>query len=64
MSLMTVSKASPAVCTPWVYCRWTSSSGVSSSNPVSPMTPFIGVRISWLMVARNSDFSRDASNAS
>ena len=21
-----------------------------------PMTPFIGVRISWLMVARNSDF--------
>ena len=23
-----------------------------------PMTPFIGVRISWLMLARNSDFSR------
>ena len=28
-----------------------------------PMTPFIGVRISWLMVARNSDLSRDASSA-
>ena len=25
------------------------------------MTPFIGVRISWLMLARNSDFSREAS---
>ena len=29
-----------------------------------PMTPFIGVRISWLMFARNADFSRDASSAS
>ena len=28
-----------------------------------PMTPFIGVRISWLMLARKSDFSRDASVA-
>ena len=27
------------------------------------MTPFIGVRISWLIVARNSDFSREASIA-
>ena len=23
-----------------------------------PITPFIGVRISWLMAARNSDFAR------
>ena len=29
-----------------------------------PMTPFIGVRISWLMLARKSDLSRDASVAS
>ena len=29
-----------------------------------PMTPFMGVRISWLMLARKSDFSRDASVAS
>ena len=28
-----------------------------------PMTPFIGVRISWLMFARNSDLSREASSA-
>ena len=29
-----------------------------------PRTPFIGVRISWLTLARNSDFSRAASSAS
>ena len=28
-----------------------------------PMTPFIGVRISWLMLARNSDLSRTDSKA-
>ena len=28
-----------------------------------PITPFIGVRISWLMLARKSDLSRDASVA-
>ena len=37
---------------------------VSSSRPVSPITPFIGVRISWLIVARNSDLSREDSSAS
>ena len=29
-----------------------------------PITPFIGVRTSWLIVARNSDFSREAVTAS
>ena len=33
------------------------SSGVSSSSSVMPITPFIGVRISWLMLARNSLFA-------
>jgi len=28
-----------------------------------PMMPFIGVRISWLMFARNSDFARAESSA-
>ena len=28
-----------------------------------PMTPFIGVRISWLMLARKSDFNREALSA-
>ena len=29
-----------------------------AAGPVMPMTPFIGVRISWLMLARNSDLVR------
>ena len=28
-----------------------------------PITPLIGVRISWLMLARNSDLAREASIA-
>ena len=28
-----------------------------------PMTPFMGVRISWLMLARNSPFARLADSA-
>ena len=39
------------------------SSGVSSSRPVMPMMAFIGVRISWLMLARNSLFARVAASA-
>ena len=35
----------------------------SKSRWVIPTIPFIGVRISWLMLARNSDFSRAASTA-
>ena len=37
---------------------------VSSNNPAIPKTPFIGVRISWLMEARNSDLARLAVSAS
>ena len=36
----------------------------ASSSSVIPITPLSGVRISWLMLARNSDFERDASTAS
>ncbi len=53
MSLMSVRRPSP-------LCRMTSAnsfcwgdSGVSSNSEVMPMTPFIGVRISWLIMARN-----------
>ena len=28
-----------------------------------PITPFMGVRISWLMLATNSDLRREASSA-
>ena len=61
---MTPSSASPdelAVCT---YSRCSASSGVSPSSSSMPITPFSGVRISWLMLARNSDLARDASTAS
>ena len=30
---------------------------VSNNKPVMPITPFIGVRISWLILAKNSDFN-------
>ena len=59
MSLMIVSSASPAPRTPSAYWRWRSSSSVFSSRPVRPMTPFMGVRISWLIVATNADFARE-----
>ena len=63
MSLTISRRASPEVRTDSAYSRWTGSSSVSSSTRVSPMTPFIGVRISWLMLARKSDLSCDASRA-
>ena len=44
--------------------RCSADSGLSNSNCVIPITAFIGVRISWLTLARNSLFSRDASKAS
>ena len=40
-----------------------SSSLVSSSRPLMPMTAFIGVRISWLIVARNELFASLAASA-
>ena len=38
-------------------------SSVWASSPVRPSTPFIGVRISWLMVARKLLFARLAASA-
>ncbi len=38
-------------------------SAVSSASAVMPMMPFIGVRISWLMFARNSLLARFAASA-
>ena len=54
---MIVTSASPASSTASTYSRCSLLSGVSSSTRVMPMTPFIGSRISWLMVARNRDFA-------
>jgi hypothetical protein len=40
------------------------SRSVLSSRSASPRTPFMGVRISWLMVARNSLLTWDWARAS
>ena len=58
MSLMTVSSDSPDALTMSRYSRCSESSSVSSASSVMPMTPFMGVRISWLMLARNSLLAR------
>ena len=58
------SSAPPELLTVSAKLRCSSSSGVSSSRSVMPSTPFIGVRISWLTLATNSDFRRAASSAS
>ena len=54
MSLITVSSASPLARMVWAKSRCSGVSEVSSRSSVMPMTPFMGVRISWLMLARNS----------
>ena len=38
--------------------RWRLSRSVPASSSAMPSTPFIGVRISWLMLARNSSLER------
>ena len=54
MSLITVSSACALPRIVSADSRCPPSSRVSSSRSVMPITPFIGVRISWLMLARNS----------
>ncbi|MPN50942.1 hypothetical protein SDC9_198582 [bioreactor metagenome] len=44
--------------------RWDESRGVSRSSSDIPRTPFMGVRISWLMLATNSDLAALALSAS
>ena len=61
---MTPSSASPDEAAVRAYSRCSAPSSVWSSSSVIPITPFSGVRISWLMLARNSDFEREASTAS
>jgi hypothetical protein len=63
MSLMTTSRASLESWTVWVYSRCSASREVSSSSSVIPMTAFMGVRISWLIAARNADLAVVAERA-
>ena len=58
ISLMIVRSASPLPRMVSVNSRCRGLSSPSSSSPVMPITPFIGVRISWLMLARNSLLAR------
>ena len=61
---MTPSSASLEFAAVCAYSRCSTVSSVESSSSVMPITPLSGVRISWLMLARNSDFEREASTAS
>ena len=63
MSLMITNRLSADSLTPVASSVCSSSRSVSSRRSVSPMTPFIGVRISWLIVETNWDFVREASRA-
>ena len=50
---MTRSSVSADESTIRTYSRCSRASSVSRSSSAMPMMPFIGVRISWLMLARN-----------
>jgi hypothetical protein len=63
MSLMRVKSASAEERTVSRKPRWSGLSSVSRVRSVIPMMPFIGVRISWLMFARNSLLARLALSA-
>ena len=54
ISLMIFNSASADDLTRLMYSRCSALSSVSSAKVVMPMMPFIGVRISWLMLAKKS----------
>src|SRR6266566_5098057 len=63
MPLMTLSSVSAEVRTISRWSRTAGGSSAASASAVIPMIPFIGVRISWLMTARNSLLARLAVSA-
>ena len=63
MSLISVRRMDVLRSTASAYWRCSSLSSVSRSSPFIPMMPFMGVRISWLMLARKEDFARVAASA-
>ena len=60
---MTASSDSAASLSVTTYSRCSGARGVSSSSSAIPITAFIGVRISWLMLARKSLLARLAATA-
>ena len=63
MSLMRKRKASVEIITASRYSRCSGVSSVSRASSVIPIIPFRGVRISWLILARNSLLARLAASA-
>ena len=63
MSLMRVSSVSPEQRTVLTRSHCAGDSAVSASNCPTAIMPFSGVRISWLMRARNCDFASAAAAA-
>jgi hypothetical protein len=63
MSLMIVSSDSADWCVAFKYERCSSVMSVSRASSVMPMMPFMGVRISWLMLARKALFASVADSA-
>ena len=57
---MIVSRASALSAMVWAKSRCPAGRSPSSGRLLMPMTAFIGVRTSWLMLARNSDLARVA----
>ncbi len=63
ISLTRVRRLSPARLKIRTYSCCSFVRGLSNSRSAMPMMAFIGVRISWLMLARNSDLARFAASA-
>ena len=63
MSLMIASRLRAEPCATLTYCCCRGVSGVSRASPVMLMIAFIGVRISWLITARNALFAWLAASA-
>ena len=64
ISLMMESSASPERLIVWVNSICSSVKSVSANRLDMPITPFKGVRISWLMVDKNSDLALEPDSAS
>ena len=63
ISLRMPRSALPELRTVSAYSRCSAVSEVSRRSPVMPSTPFMGVRISWLIMARKSLLARAACSA-
>ena len=63
MSLRMLSNVEAALARVLSFSRWSCCRGVDISTCTMPTMPFIGVRISWLIEARNSDLMRFADSA-